>query len=120
MSATTFDPSVDLAQPVTLTQAAEQYFAKKLASQADKLIRVSTKVSGCTGFAYVLDMVESIEDGDQLLHFGDVTVAVDMKAMDLIKGTEIDLVQEGINHVIKFNNPNVVAECGCGESFSVS
>jgi len=120
MSATTFDPSVELAQPVTLTPEAEQYFAKKLSSQIGKLIRVSTKVSGCTGFAYVLDMVESALESDQLLRFGDVTVAVDVKAIDLIKGTEIDLVQEGINHVIKFNNPNVVAECGCGESFSVS
>lgn len=120
MSATTFDPSVDLAQAVTLTSAAEQYFSKKLSSQMGKVIRVSTKVSGCTGFAYVLDMVDSALDSDQILRFGDVTVAVDAKAIDLIKGTEIDLVQEGINHVIKFNNPNVVAECGCGESFSVS
>jgi len=120
MSATTFDPSVDLAQPVTLTQAAEQYFAKKLSSQAGKIIRVSTKESGCTGFAYVLDMVDQAVESDQVLSFGDVVVAVDIGAVSMIKGTEIDLVQEGINHVIKFNNPNVVAECGCGESFSVS
>jgi Fe-S cluster assembly protein SufA/iron-sulfur cluster assembly protein len=38
----------------------------------------------------------------------------------MLKGTEIDLVREGVNEVVKFNNPNVVAECGCGESFSVS
>ena len=26
---------------------------------------------------------------------------------------------EGVNRSLKFNNPNVTAECGCGESFSV-
>jgi iron-sulfur cluster assembly accessory protein len=52
--------------------------------------------------------------------FNAVSVAVDNTALSMLKGTEIDLVKDGINQVIKFNNPNVVAECGCGESFSVS
>ena len=116
MVATTFDPTA----AVSLTLAAQRYFATKLAGQAGKLIRVSTKASGCTGFAYVLDMVEQAQEGDQLLTFGDVALAVDPAALELIQGTEIDLVKDGINQVVKFNNPNVVAECGCGESFSVS
>ena len=47
-------------------------------------------------------------------------MSVDVDALKMLHGTEIDLVTEGINKVIKFNNPNVTAECGCGESFSVS
>jgi iron-sulfur cluster assembly accessory protein len=116
MSATTFDPSVS----VSLTESAKAYFAKKLNSHTGKLIRISTKVSGCTGFSYVLDMVDSAADNDQVYTFGDVQLAVDSEALGLIQGTEIDLVQDGVNQVVKFNNPNVVAECGCGESFSVS
>jgi hypothetical protein len=34
-------------------------------------------------------------------------------------GTEIDLVTEGLNSVLKFRNPNAAVECGCGESFAV-
>ena len=49
-----------------------------------------------------------------------IRLAVGADALNVLRGTEIDFVTEGVNSVIKFNNPNVVAECGCGESFSVS
>lgn len=116
MTATTFDP----VSSVSLTASAQKYFASKLATQPGKLIRLSTKESGCTGFSYVLDMVEGSVEGDTVLSFGEVTFAVDAASVSMLKGTEIDLVREGVNEVVKFNNPNVVAECGCGESFSVS
>jgi iron-sulfur cluster assembly protein len=31
----------------------------------------------------------------------------------------MDFVKEGLNEGFKFTNPNVKAECGCGESFTV-
>jgi len=46
-------------------------------------------------------------------------VAVAKDAVKFVRNTEIDYVQEGINGVIKYNNPNVVDECGCGESFNI-
>ena len=48
-----------------------------------------------------------------------LNVAVAADATDLLRNTEIDYVTEGVNGVIKYNNPNVVDECGCGESFNV-
>ncbi|TBR37838.1 iron-sulfur cluster assembly accessory protein [Marinomonas agarivorans] len=111
-----FDPT----QGISLTAVAQAYFAKKLAGQVDKIIRLSTKESGCTGFAYVLDLVEQGEKSDELYLFDKVKIAVASDTLPLISGTEIDVVQEGVNEVVKFNNPNVVAECGCGESFSVN
>lgn len=117
MTVATFDP---VAQTVTMTDKALRHFKRALASNEGKLVRLSTETSGCTGYAYVLDLVESAQAGDIVLQPGDsVTLAVAAEAMALLKGTEIDLVTEGVNSVIKFNNPNVVAECGCGESFSV-
>lgn len=111
-----FDPK----QGISLTNAAQMYFAKKLTGQADKVIRLSTKESGCTGFAYVLDLVDHAENNDNLYQFDQIRVAVAADTIALVAGTEIDIAQEGVNEVVKFNNPNVVAECGCGESFSVS
>lgn len=118
MTVTTFDPK---APAVKLTPAAVQHFAKRLqASGVYKILRLSTETSGCTGYAYVLDMVDSPEDGDEILQPGDhVTLAIDPQAITMLRGTEIDFIQEGVNRVVKFNNPNVIAECGCGESFSV-
>jgi Fe-S cluster assembly protein SufA/iron-sulfur cluster assembly protein len=118
MTVSTFDPT---AQSVTMTAAAIMHFERALAGKEGQMVRLSTKESGCTGYAYVLDLVESGQPGDVLLPAGDkVTLAVDAEAIKFLKGTEIDLVTEGVNTVVKFNNPNVVAECGCGESFSVA
>ena len=118
MTVASFDPA---AQTVTMTDTALQHFRRALAGKESQLVRLSTETSGCTGYAYVLDLVDAAEAGDIVLEPGEqVTLAVAVDAMSLLKGTEIDLVTEGVNSVIKFNNPNVVAECGCGESFSVA
>jgi iron-sulfur cluster assembly accessory protein len=114
----TFDPN----QPsVTMTSMAINHFEQKLIQAPDKLIRLSTKASGCTGYAYVLDLADGPEPSDDLIVISEkITLAVSSDALAILRGTEIDWVTEGINEVVKFNNPNVVAECGCGESFSVS
>lgn len=122
MTVSTFDPA-DKTATVSMTDAAVRYFLKKLTEAADdkQVLRLSTQTSGCTGYAYVLDMVAASEQGDEVIDMGQgVVLAIDPKAAPIIKGTQIDLVTEGVNRVVKFNNPNVVAECGCGESFSVS
>lgn len=120
----TFDPSADVATGeavVTVTEPAQQYFQRNADKQQQNVIRLSVKTSGCTGFAYVLDFVGAPEEGDHIQPLeSPLQLAIANDAVSVVKGTEIDLVQEGINRVVKFNNPNVVAECGCGESFSVS
>jgi iron-sulfur cluster assembly protein len=39
--------------------------------------------------------------------------------LPFLDGIEIDYRKEGLNAAFKFNNPNVKAMCGCGESFAV-
>ena len=82
-------------------------------------MRVGVKRTGCSGWAYLVDYADEVEDDD--IVFGDepVKVIVDKKSLELIDGTEIDFVKEGINEAFKFRNPNTKGECGCGESFSV-
>lgn len=117
MSVETFVPSNTV---VSLTDAARKHFSKKLASSDKSWIRVSTRVSGCTGYAYVLDFADGPQPGDETLDAGDnVNVAVASDAVTLLRGTEIDYVIEGVNGIIKYHNPNVVDECGCGESFNI-
>ncbi len=117
MSLETFDPKQ---VNITVTDKAIKHFAKKLEQSAEKLIRLSIKKSGCTGYAYVLDYVSMPQDGDELLSFKDnLNIAVADTVAKFAQGTEIDYVLEGVNRVVKFNNPNVIAECGCGESFTV-
>ncbi len=118
MSVETFIPPTSI---VTLTEPAIKHFEKKLKSHQDKIVRLSTKVSGCTGYAYVLDFADAAKADDEVLKINpNLTLAISKDAVPLVKNTEIDYVMEGVNGVIKYNNPNVVDECGCGESFNIS
>lgn len=117
MSVETFIPNTKV---ISLTDSAIRHFEAKQKVQPEKIIRFSTKLSGCTGYAYVLDLVEEAQASDELIRFSDtLEIAIDAKALGLLRNTEIDFVKEGVNGVIKYNNPNVVNECGCGESFNV-
>ncbi len=117
MTVSTFDPN---ASGVSVTKTAQEHFKKMLGTSTDKMVRLTTKASGCTGYAYVLDTVENAEPNDEVIELEDkLTFLVADEAKALVKMTEIDFVYEGVNGVIKFNNPNVTNECGCGESFNV-
>jgi iron-sulfur cluster assembly accessory protein len=118
MSVDTFDPNSEL---VSFTDAAISHFLSALKGKQGYFIRLSTKESGCSGYAYELNIAQSSEADDVVLYPDKhLPVAIAPDAIALIKGTQIDMVTEGINRVVKFNNPNVVAECGCGESFTVN
>lgn len=123
MSVESFDPQVAASgsQAVTVTPAALAHFRRQLATQTGKSVRLSIKKSGCTGFMYVIDLVEqgAVDDAHYQLDEG-VELYVARDALPIVTGTQIDLVKEGINRQIKFLNPNVKDECGCGESFSVN
>ena len=82
-------------------------------------IRVGVKTSGCSGLSYTLEFVDKVEPEDEVFEKDGVKIFVDPKSLLYIDGTELDLVKEGLNEGLQFNNPNVKGECGCGESFNV-
>ena len=117
MSVETFDAQV----PLRVTAAAAEHFRRKLSGAGKRGVRISVQESGCTGFKYVMEEVDDGQAGDASVALDNgIQVFVDAGAVDFLRGTEVDLAREGINKVLRFNNPNVVAECGCGESFSVN
>ncbi|EKO3913092.1 iron-sulfur cluster assembly accessory protein [Vibrio metschnikovii] len=121
MQVETYTPEVSNQPVLTLTDSAIRHFENKLASQPDHVVRISVKTSGCNGYAYVLDIQEQTLESDRVINASDkLTVSIAAEAIAMLQGTELDYVKDGLNGVVKFNNPNVVAECGCGESFNVS
>ncbi len=118
MSVASFDPQQE---SVSVTPAAVAHFKRQLTSQQDaKAVRLSVKQSGCTGWMYVVDLVQEAKPEDMHLALDEgVELLVDPTSLAVISGTEIDYVTEGVNRQLKFNNPRVKDYCGCGESFSV-
>ncbi len=118
MSIASFDPQQ---QAVQVTPAAVAHFKRQLDNSQNTAVRLSVKQSGCTGWMYVVDLVNESRADDLHLSLGDgVELLVDPKSLPVVGGTEIDYVTEGVNRQLKFNNPRVKDYCGCGESFSVN
>lgn len=105
---------------VSLTNSAAERVRSYLARRGSGIgLRVGVRRTGCSGWAYVVDYADSVGTDDIVFDAHDLKVIVDKSSLELIDGTEIDFVKEGINEAFRFRNPNTKSECGCGESFSV-
>lgn len=105
---------------ITMTQAAADQIKHLLSTGQDALgLRIGVKPSGCSGYAYTLDLARQLNDDDHVFEHDEAKIIIDEQALHMLDGTEVDYVNEGLNRLFKFHNPNVKDECGCGESFSV-
>jgi iron-sulfur cluster assembly accessory protein len=83
-------------------------------------LRLAVKRTGCSGFAYDLQMVNGPAAEDIDLTQDGIHIFIDNKSVDFLRGTRLDFVTKSLGMTQwEFNNPNVEASCGCGESFSV-
>ena len=105
---------------ISLTSSAATRVRTYLAKRGSGVgLRLGVRKSGCNGWAYTIDYADAVQPEDVVFDESGVKVIVDPESLELIDGTEVDFVKEGLNEAFKFRNPNVKGECGCGESFSV-
>jgi len=105
---------------ITLTDTAADRVRTFLASRGAGIgLRLGIKKTGCSGFAYIVNYADEVSEDDVVFDSDDVKVIVDRQSLELIDGTEVDYVREGLNEAFRFRNPNATGECGCGESFSI-
>lgn len=105
---------------ISLTDAAADRVRNYLETRSAGLgLRVGVTATGCSGYSYIINYADSIEDDDVIFEEKGVKVVVDPEALALIDGTEVDFVKNGLNEAFSFRNPNIKGECGCGESFTV-
>ncbi|MFQ3229789.1 HesB/IscA family protein [Reinekea sp.] len=120
MTVQSFDPNNVSTANITITEKAIAHFDRQIANSDAKCVRLFIEESGCSGYMYRVDLVEQAKEGDIQIDVSTgwpLYVAAD--AVTILQGTEIDFKRDGLNEMVKFNNPNVTAECGCGESFVV-
>ena len=105
---------------ITLTTSAADRVRDYLDRRGSGIgLRLGIKKTGCSGFAYVVNYADAVEPDDVVFEDDGISVIVDPAALELIDGTEVDFVKEGLNEAFKFRNPKATGECGCGESFSI-
>lgn len=105
---------------IEVTERAAEHIRRSVAERdGSHGLRLGVRTSGCSGFMYTVDYADEIGDDDSVFETQGVKVVIDRKSLPFLEGMEVDFVREGINEQFKFRNPNVTADCGCGESFAV-
>ena len=105
---------------VDITESAARRLATLIAAeQGDGLMfRVAVTGGGCSGFQYNFSFDDTRQEDDLVFGRDGVTVLVDAVSLDLLKGAEIDYVEDLVGASFQVRNPNATASCGCGNSFA--
>src|SRR3989344_1713059 len=98
--------------------AAERIRAIGAAEGRDVMLRVAVEGGGCSGFQYQFDLVDTAEDDDLRIERDGAAALVDVVSLALLKGSEIDFVDELAGAEFRVRHPNAKSSCGCGVSFS--
>ena len=83
------------------------------------MLRVAVEGGGCSGFQYQFDLVDAAEPDDLRIERDGAAALVDEMSLALLKGSEIDFVDELAGAEFRVRNPNAKSSCGCGVSFSI-
>ncbi len=105
---------------VTLsTAAADRIRAIGAQEGRPVMLRVAVEGGGCSGFQYQFDLVDQAQEDDLKVERDGVAALVDVVSLALLKGSEIDFVDELAGAEFRVRNPNAKSSCGCGVSFSI-
>lgn len=105
---------------IQLTEKAATHVREMLTLHPEaKGLRLGTRKSGCSGYAYVVDYADAIEEEDQVFESRGISLVVDTASLPHLDGTTVDFVRtNALNSGFEFINPNARDACGCGESIS--
>jgi len=104
---------------IRMTEAAASRVRLFLDGDGGRALRLGVRKTGCSGWAYEVELADTIESDDHVFEDRGVTVVVDSESLPYLDGSNIDFVTEGLTSTFKFDNPNATEECGCGESFTI-
>jgi iron-sulfur cluster insertion protein len=113
---------ISVASPeVVVTENAAKRIAAIMASEGDETLKLRIAVSGggCSGFQYGFTLDDTINDDDRVFERAGAVVIIDETSLELLKGAEIDFVEDLAGAAFQIRNPNAQSSCGCGNSFSV-
>jgi iron-sulfur cluster assembly protein len=83
-------------------------------------LRVFVAGGGCSGYQYGMAIAQEVEEDDFIVEHDGVKLLVDPESAPLLKGCEIDFVEDVMKSGFTIFNPNAVKSCACGSSFDTA
>jgi iron-sulfur cluster assembly protein len=103
-------------QAVSITPRAAAQIVRRMKRDGHEGLRIGVKKGGCAGMEYTMDYVDEVNTLDEVVEQDGARVMIAPMAQMFLFGTEIDYETSLLESGFRFNNPNVVEACGCGES----
>ena len=86
----------------------------------DAALRIRIISGGCSGMEYKIEPDSNPPaPKDQVVESHGLKIYLDSKGLLYIAGSELDYVSSLMGGGFKIKNPQAVAECSCGQSFTV-
>jgi iron-sulfur cluster assembly protein len=106
---------------ITITEAAaSRIIEMKEAEDGDTskiFLRIGVKGGGCSGLTYGMGFDTEEKDDDFSFDESGIKVVVDKESSKIVEGLVIDFKQSMMGGGFTIENPNAIANCGCGTSF---
>jgi iron-sulfur cluster assembly accessory protein len=105
---------------VTLTtlaaEAVREIIAKK--NLPGYALRLYISGGGCSGYQYGLALDSNIRTEDTVIETGGIKLLVDEVSIKYLQGATVDYIDGMTSSGFKIINPNAIATCNCGQSFT--
>ncbi|MED4130456.1 iron-sulfur cluster assembly accessory protein [Shouchella miscanthi] len=104
---------------ITLTDAAAAQILSMQKEEGDESLklRIGVQGGGCSGLSYGMGFDDEKTEDDTAFQVNGIDVIVDQESEPIIKGLVIDYKQNMMGGGFTIDNPNAIANCGCGSSF---
>jgi iron-sulfur cluster insertion protein len=116
------DSTLPAGDEIAISASAARRIAALIAAEGggERLrLRVAVSGGGCSGFQYGFTLDDERRDDDRVFERDGVGVLIDEVSLELLKGAQLDYVEDLMGSYFVVKNPNATSTCGCGSSFSV-
>ncbi|MBB6099335.1 iron-sulfur cluster assembly accessory protein [Deinobacterium chartae] len=105
--------------PISISEAGAAKALEILArnNKPNAGVRVFIKSGGCSGYQYGMAIDDRELEGDTVVVDRGVRLMVDRMSLDLLRGSQVDYVENMMGGGFTVHNPNATSSCGCGHSF---
>ncbi|MEQ8193459.1 MAG: iron-sulfur cluster insertion protein ErpA [Rhodospirillales bacterium] len=106
---------------ISVSDSASRRIKELIAQEGNDalMMRVTVNGGGCSGFTYNFAMDDKTNEDDLIFENAGAKVVVDDTSLDLLKGAELNYIEDLMGSYFAFQNPNAASTCGCGTSFSI-
>ncbi len=107
---------------ISITETAAEKAKKLLVEKGVQSggLRVFVAGGGCSGYQYGMTIAQEAEEDDFIIEEQGVKVLVDPESAPLLKGAQIDYIEDVMKSGFTIFNPNAVKSCACGSSFDTA